>query len=82
LDIVSLLSKKFSLWIIVAFVVVSPITYILMNKWLNNFAFKASIPWWTFLITVIIILIIAFISIFYQTVKAAIRNPVEALRYE
>jgi len=82
LDIITLLSKKFSLWIIIAFVIVSPITYIFMNKWLANFAFKANIPWWTFLITLLIILIIAFISIFHQTIKAAIRNPIEALRYE
>jgi putative ABC transport system permease protein len=82
LDIISLLSKKFTLWIILAFVIASPVAYMFMNKWLGNFAFKVKIPWWAFLITLIIILVIAFFSIFYQTLKAAIKNPVESLRYE
>jgi len=81
-DIISLLSKTFTLWITLAFIIVSPITFMLMNKWLANFAYKAYIPWWVFLITLLFILIIAFIPIFYQTFKAAFKNPVKALRYE
>jgi putative ABC transport system permease protein len=82
LDIISLLVKKFTLWIILAFVIASPVAYMFMNKWLGNFAFKVKITWWTFLITLLMIIIIVFFSIFYQTIKAALKNPVEALRYE
>lgn len=53
-----------------------------MTKWLDNFAYKADLSWWVFVLSGIIALGIAILTISWQSWRAAIRNPVEALRYE
>jgi len=77
-----LLTKDFTKWVILANLFAWPIAYIAMNGWLNNFAYRTSIGLWTFLLSGILALIMALITISYQTVKAAIANPVDSLRYE
>ncbi len=81
-NIISLLSKKFIKWIIVANVVAWPIAYYFMNKWLQNFAYKAHISLLIFFLSGTLALIIATLTIGYQTIKAATANPVDSLRYE
>jgi putative ABC transport system permease protein len=53
-----------------------------MNKWLEDFAYRINISWWVFAITAIIALSIAFITVSFQAIKAAITNPVKSLRTE
>jgi putative ABC transport system permease protein len=53
-----------------------------MNQWLQNFAYKTSISWQVFALTTILALLIAFITISYQAIKAALSNPVKSLRTE
>ncbi|MEM6696781.1 MAG: FtsX-like permease family protein, partial [Bacteroidota bacterium] len=81
-SIVALLSKDFLKLIIIAFVIAIPITYYAMNQWLENFAYHINIPWWVFALTGSGALGIAFLTVSFQSVKAAISNPIKALRNE
>jgi putative ABC transport system permease protein len=80
--IIYLLSKQFSVWIGLAFVIAIPIAWYAMNRWLLHFAYKTELSWWIFALSGFISICIAMITISWQTYKAASRNPVEALRYE
>jgi len=82
IDILFLLVKNLSLWISIAFIIVLPLAYVFLNKWLESFAYKTNMPWWIFMLTLVGILIISWLSVFYQSLKAALKNPVEVLRYE
>jgi putative ABC transport system permease protein len=77
-----LLNKDFFRWIITAFVIASPIALIIMHKWLQGFAYKTGLNWWIFALAGLLTVAITFLTISWQSWKAATRNPVEALRYE
>jgi len=77
-----LLNKGFIIWIAIAFVIASPIAWILMNKWLQNYATKVELSWWIFALAGIIALIIALLTVSWQSWRAANLNPAEALRDE
>lgn len=81
-NIVFLLSKEFIKWVLIANVIAWPIAYILLNYWLNDYAYRISIAWWVFLIATILTILIAIITVSYQSIKAAIANPVNSLKYE
>ena len=80
--IVFLLSKEFTKWVIAANLLAWPIAYFVMNKWLQNFAFRISIGIGSFLLAASIALLIALITVSYQSLKAALANPIESLHYE
>jgi putative ABC transport system permease protein len=80
--IIILLSKDFTKWILISFVIATPITYYIMNKWLDSFAYRINLTWWMFVLGGLSALIIALITINIQTSKAARINPAESLRYE
>lgn len=81
-DILILLNLGFVRWVIIALAIAGPVTWIIMNKWLQNFAYKTEIKWWIPVAAGCITLVIALISVSWQVLKAASRNPVEILRYE
>ncbi|MCK9453090.1 MAG: ABC transporter permease [Bacteroidales bacterium] len=81
-EIVKMLNVDFVKWVAVAFVLACPIAYYAMNKWLQNFPYKTQIHWWVFVLAGIFALVIALITVSWQTWRAARKNPVEALRYE
>ena len=81
-DIVVMLSKDFTKWVLAANVIAWPVAWYLMAKWLQNFAYRTSIAWWTFLTAGITALLIAWLTVIFQTYKSARANPVEALKYE
>jgi putative ABC transport system permease protein len=81
-EILILLNKEFILWVIVAFIIASPVAWYAMNKWLQNFVYKTEFNWWIFLLSGFIAFGIALITVSWQSWRAATRNPVEALRYE
>ncbi len=81
-QIVSLISKDFILLVLFAFVIAAPLAWIGMNKWLQNFAFRTNISWWIFLSGGAIMIVIALITLSFQTIKAAAANPVKSLRTE
>ena len=81
-EVMFLLNKDFIRWVVIAFVIACPIAWFVMQKWLENFAFKTPINWWIFLLAGIMALLIALLTVSYQSFRAAVKNPVEALRYE
>ena len=81
-NIIQQLSTKYVLLVLIANVIVWPVAYILMNSFLNRFAYKTSIQIPAFLLIAVVSIIIAFLSVGYKSFKAARANPVEALRYE
>ncbi len=81
-EILAMLNKDFMKWVVIAFVVVCPVAYYAMHKWLENFAYKTTLSWWIFALAGLLALGIALLTVSWQSWKAATRNPVEALRYE
>lgn len=81
-EIMIMLNKDFVKWVAIAFVIASPIAYYSMSKWLQNFAYKTELSWWVFALSGFMALLIALITVSWQTFKAARINPVETLRNE
>lgn len=81
-NIVYLLSKEFTLLILIAFVIAGPIAYLLMNKWLQNYTYRVEIGATVFIIAIIGSMIIAWITAGHRAIKAAVANPVKSLRTE
>jgi len=81
-NIVYLLSKEFSLLIIIAFVIAGPVAYYIMHKWLQNYTYRIPLGAGVFLLAIIGSMIIAWITVGYRAIKAAIANPVKSLRTE
>ncbi|MFC2157617.1 ABC transporter permease [Acidobacteriota bacterium] len=80
--IVGLTTKEFLKWIILANLVAWPIGYFLMKRWMNNFVYRTEIGLLVFVLASGLTLLIAFMTILYQTLRAAWANPVDSLRYE
>ncbi|MFT3826630.1 MAG: ABC transporter permease [Chitinophagaceae bacterium] len=78
--IVSLLSKDFLRLVIIAVVIAVPLCWFTMTKWLQNFAYRIDINAWVFVATGIITILIAFVAISLQAIKAALANPVNSLK--
>jgi putative ABC transport system permease protein len=81
-NIVSLLSKNFLLLVLIAAVIAFPVALWAMNNWLRDFPYRITISWWIFGIAILAALLIAFLTISFQAIKAAIANPVKSLRTE
>ncbi len=82
IEIITLLSTEFTKWVILANIIAWPVAYIVMNNWLQNFAYRISIGWTVFLMSGLIALLIAITTVSSQAIKAAISNPIKSLRYE
>jgi putative ABC transport system permease protein len=80
--IFTLLSQDFIKWILIANMIAWPIAYLAMNRWLQNFAYRIDIEIWMFLLSALLALAIAIITISYTAIRAAQANPSESLRYE
>lgn len=81
-EIIIMLNKGFIKWVALAYVIACPVAWYIMNKWLENFAYKTTLSWWIFVIAGVLAFGIALLTVSWQSWKAATRNPVEALRYE
>lgn len=82
MQIITLLSKDFIRLVALAFVIAVPIAWWAMNKWLQNFAYHTGLSWWIFVISGIVMLAVALIILCIRAGRAAMANPVEALRSE
>jgi putative ABC transport system permease protein len=80
--LVALLSKDFLKLVILALLIASPLAWYFMNQWLQDFAYRISIGWWIFIAAGLLALVIAFVTIGFQAIKAGIANPVRSLRTE
>jgi putative ABC transport system permease protein len=81
-NIVGLMSKDFLLLVAVSNLISWPVAYFIMNKWIQNFVYRIDIRLWIFALAAALALFIAFLTISFQTIKAASANPVDSLRYE
>jgi putative ABC transport system permease protein len=81
-EILGLLNMAFIKWVVIAFVIATPIGWYAMKKWLENFAYKTELNWWIFALAGLLALGIALLTVSFQSWKAATKNPVESLRYE
>lgn len=82
LEIMKMLNLSFVKWILIAFVIATPIAYISMDEWLANFAYQTALSWWVFALSGAITLVIVLLTVSWLTSRVARRNPAEALRYE
>jgi putative ABC transport system permease protein len=81
-NLVALLSKDFLILVVIALFIAVPLSWWAMNKWLDDFAYRVNISGWVFVVAAIIALMIAFLTISSQAIKAALANPVNNLRTE
>lgn len=80
--ILALLSKDFIKLVLVAIIIASPIAWFVMDRWLENFAYRIEMDWWMFAVAGLVAVVIALVTLSFQTLRAAVANPVEALRSE
>lgn len=80
--IIRMFCREYMLWVGIAFVIACPLGYLFKVRWMSNFAYQAAIPWWLFLLSGLVILLITVLTVVAQTWRAASRNPIESLRYE
>ncbi|RAK02791.1 putative ABC transport system permease protein [Larkinella arboricola] len=81
-NIVLLLSKDFLKLVLIAIVLASPVAWWAMNRWLEGFAYRIDVAWWVFLVAALLAVGIAFLTVSFQSVKAALMNPVKSLKTE
>ena len=81
-NITLLLSNSFIRLVLIAFVISCPLVWFVMNKWLEDFAYRINISWWMFLAAGVLTLLIALVTVSFQAIKAAVANPVKSLRTE
>ena len=79
---ITALSKDFIKLVMISIIVASPVAWLLMNKWLQEFAYRIQIEWWVFAVSGIAAVSIAILTVSFQAIKAAIANPVKSLRTE
>ncbi|ASU36766.1 ABC transporter permease [Mucilaginibacter xinganensis] len=80
--LVATLSKDFIKLVLIAIVIATPLAWLIMQKWLQSFAYRQNIQWWVLAVTALCALVIAFATVSYQSMKAALVNPVDSLRSE
>jgi len=80
--LVQLLSKDFLKLVGISILIATPIAWWVMNKWLQSFSYRVVISWWMFALAGAIAILIALITVSFQSIKAAIANPVNSLRSE
>ena len=81
-DVIGLLSKDFMILVIISIIIASPIAWYVMNRWLQDFAYRIDIQWWMFVLAGAAAIGIALLTVSFQAIKAAVANPVESLRSE
>jgi len=81
-NILVMLVKDFTKWVLLANLIAWPVAYYLMNEWLQDFAYRTELSWWIFILSGGIALLIALFTVSSQAIKAAVANPIESIRYE
>ncbi len=81
-NIISLFSKEFVQLVFISGIIAIPLSYYMLTKWLQNFAYATKLSWWVFAFAIMLAILISSLSVFYRALKAATQNPVDALRYE
>ena len=77
-----LLSKDFAILVFISIIIASPVAYYFMHNWLNNYQYHTDVAWWIFIVTAISAILITLITVSFQTIKAALANPIKSLKTE
>ena len=80
--LVAMLSKDFIKLVFIAIIIAAPLAWLVMNKWLQGYTYRQNIKWWVFVVTALSTVVIAFVTISFQSVKAAMANPIKSLKNE
>jgi putative ABC transport system permease protein len=81
-NIVTLFLREFALLVVLASLIASPVAYLVMNRWLENFAYRTNMGAFVFILAMAVAFTIAMITVIFQVIGAALANPVESLKYE
>ena len=81
-SIVSLLASDFLKLVLIATIIATPIAWYAMHRWLQDFAYKIDLTWWVFALAALLVMVVTFVTVSLQSVKAALTNPVKSLRSE
>ena len=81
-NITRMLTNEFVLLVVIAFIIATPIAWWAMNKWLQDFTYRINIGWVTFLAVGLTAILIAVLTVSFQSIKAAIANPVNSIKSE
>jgi putative ABC transport system permease protein len=82
LRILKLISKDYLILILLSVIIASPVTWLLIRRWLEAFPYQVGLHWWVFILTGLIALVLALAAVSIQTLRAANKNPSESLKYE
>jgi putative ABC transport system permease protein len=77
-----LLTKDFVRLVVISIILAIPVAYYFVNQWLENFSYRIGVQWWVFAIVAILALTIAFFTVFFQSIRAALADPVKSLKTE
>lgn len=81
-SITALLSKELITLVIISFIIATPVAYWAMSKWLMDYSYRVAINWWVFVLAGVLSVTIALLTVSYQSVKAALANPIKSLRMD
>jgi putative ABC transport system permease protein len=81
-EILVLLLGRFTKWVLISILIACPLAFYAIHRWLQHFAYKTTMSWWVFVVAGITAILISFLTVSWQTIHAAMRNPVDALHYE
>jgi putative ABC transport system permease protein len=81
-EVIYLLNKDFVKWVFISLLIGFPVAFYLMSVWQNRFAYKTELSWWIFVVAGLSAILVALLTVSWQSWRAATRNPIEALRYE
>jgi putative ABC transport system permease protein len=81
-EIMIMLNRSYVSWITLSLILAVPVSFFIMDNWLEDYAFKTSISWWIFLIAGLLTVLTSLMTVSYSSMKAATRNPVDSLKYE
>ena len=81
-EIVFQLSKKFLTYVVIGLLLAVPVAWMQMTQWLDNFVYRIDVEWWVFVVSGLLAIAIAFLTVGFQSLKAALNNPVKSLRTE
>ncbi|HEX4371835.1 MAG TPA: FtsX-like permease family protein, partial [Puia sp.] len=81
-ELTGLLAKEFLLLVTLSCIIAFPVAWWFMNSWLQGYTYRTTIQWWMFALTGVLALLIALVTVSFQSIKAAIANPVKSLKTE
>ena len=82
LQLSAMVSRNFILLVMIAFVIAIPAAWLATDKWLQHFAYKINLSWWVFVMASVLTIAIALVTVSFQSIRAALANPVKSLRSE